>query len=114
MFVKLPGAVRREGRNARLAVGVDVDVQPVARARVSQALGPLDHGRAVGRVTSAAWAATTGSSVGLATVWHPDGSPVALSDLSGDGWHVDVGGRELPVSVSAKAPYDPANGRIRS
>jgi 4-methylaminobutanoate oxidase (formaldehyde-forming) len=74
----------------------------------------LRDGVAAGQVTSVAWSATCGACVGLAYVWRRDRKPVTADHLSGAVWHVDVGGRVLPVTVGLKAPYDPGNERIRS
>jgi heterotetrameric sarcosine oxidase gamma subunit len=74
----------------------------------------LRDGVAAGQVTSAAWSATFGASVGLAYVWRRDGDPVTADHLAGADWHVNVGGRVVPVTVGLKAPYDPGNERIRS
>ena len=74
----------------------------------------LRDGVAAGQVTSVAWSATCGACGGLAYVWRRDREPVTADHLSGAVWHVDVGGRVLPVSVGLKAPYDPGNERIRS
>jgi glycine cleavage system aminomethyltransferase T/glycine/D-amino acid oxidase-like deaminating enzyme len=73
----------------------------------------LADGRAVGQVSSAAWGTTTGSCVGLAYLRRPDGEPVTRDFLAEGDWQVNVGGRLVPVSVGLKAPYDPANARIR-
>jgi 4-methylaminobutanoate oxidase (formaldehyde-forming) len=74
----------------------------------------LRDGVAAGQVTSVAWSATFGACVGLAYVWRRDREPVTADHLSEAVWHVNVGGRVLPVSVGLKAPFDPANERIRS
>ncbi len=74
----------------------------------------LRDGVAAGQVTSVAWSATFGACVGLAYVWRRDREAVTADHLTEAVWHVNVGGRVLPVSVGLKAPYDPANERIRS
>ena len=61
-------------------------------------------GEPVGQVTSAAFGAAVGSSVGLAYVWNKDGSPVALEVTERNGYAVDVAGDECPVRVSRRAP----------
>lgn len=61
-------------------------------------------GVAAGQVTSAAYATTTGTCVGLAYV---------RGDLEG-AWTASVGGRTVPVEVSTRAPYDPDGTRIRA
>lgn len=65
----------------------------------------LRDGTGIGQVTSAAYATTTGSCVGLAYV--------RTDDLSGE-WSISVGGRLIPIAISTKAPYDPMNARIRA
>jgi 4-methylaminobutanoate oxidase (formaldehyde-forming) len=74
----------------------------------------LRDGVAAGQVTSVAWSATLGVCVGLAYVWRRDREPVTADHLTEAVWHVNVGGRLLSASVGLKAPYDPANERIRS
>jgi 4-methylaminobutanoate oxidase (formaldehyde-forming) len=73
----------------------------------------LRDGEAAGQVTSVAWSATFGACVGLAYVWRRDREPVTADHLTEAVWHVNVGGRLLPASVGLRAPYDPANERIR-
>jgi len=65
----------------------------------------LRDGVAVGQVTSAAYATTTGACVGLAYI---------RTDALDGAWTINVGGRPVPVTVSRKAPYDPENLRIRA
>lgn len=74
----------------------------------------LRGGRGAGQVTSAAYATTTGACVGLAYVWDPDGGLMTMADLDGHAWTINVNGRQVPAVVSAQAPYDPENVRIRS
>jgi len=74
----------------------------------------LRDGVAAGQVTSVAWSATFGVCVGLAYVWRRDREPVTADHLTAAVWHVNAGGRVLPVGVGLKAPYDPTNERIRS
>jgi 4-methylaminobutanoate oxidase (formaldehyde-forming) len=62
----------------------------------------LRDGVPVGQVTSAAWGATVGSSVGLALLRH-DG-PVTGDWLTGGGFEVDVAGERYAVRCSLKAP----------
>ena len=74
----------------------------------------LTHdGRGSGQVTSAAFATTTGSCIGLAYTWHPDGGVVTDEYLTSGSWQANVSGDLLPVKVSLTAPYDPTNSRIR-
>ncbi|MGY2703462.1 GcvT family protein [Nocardioides sp. HB32] len=62
----------------------------------------LRDGVPAGQVTSAAWGATVGSSVGLAYLRH-DG-PVTGDWLAGGGFEVDVAGERYPVRCSLRAP----------
>ena len=74
----------------------------------------LRDGQGTGQVTSAAFGTTTGSCVGLAYVWRPDGAPVTSDYLDEGRWQVNVGGTLVDATVSLKAPYDPASERIRT
>jgi glycine cleavage system aminomethyltransferase T/glycine/D-amino acid oxidase-like deaminating enzyme len=73
----------------------------------------LRDGIPVGQVTSAAWAAGLGSSVGLAYLRRPDGGVVTADDLRAGGYQVDVGGVRCEATVHLRAPFDPAGDRIR-
>ncbi len=68
---------------------------------------------ACGQVTSAAWSATLGASVGLAWLWHRDGSPMAIADVNEGSYEVRVRDRDVPARFSTKPLYDPSNSRIR-
>jgi len=72
----------------------------------------LRDGAAVGQVTSAAWGATVGGSVGLGYVADPAGTTSADWVRSGS-YTVDVGGDRFPATVGLRAPYDPAGLRVR-
>jgi heterotetrameric sarcosine oxidase gamma subunit len=74
----------------------------------------LRDGEVAGQVTSVAWSATLDACVGLAYVWRPDREPVTAEHLASGRYEVNVGGRVWAASVGLKAPYDPANERIRS
>ncbi len=74
----------------------------------------LRDGVGTGQVTSAAFGTATGSCVGLAYVWRPDGGVVTPEYLAEGEWQVNVGGTRVGASVSLKAPYDPTSERIRS
>lgn len=74
----------------------------------------LRDGRGTGQVTSAAFATTTGSCVGLAYAWHPAGEAVTDEYLLTGSWQVNVSGTLLPARVSLTSGYDPRNERIRS
>jgi 4-methylaminobutanoate oxidase (formaldehyde-forming) len=62
----------------------------------------LLDGEPVGQVTSAAWGATVGSSVGLAYVRHDE--PVTSDWLAAGGFEVDVAGVRHPATLSLRAP----------
>lgn len=68
---------------------------------------------ACGQVTSAAWSATMGASVGLAWIWHRDGAPVSIADLNDGTFKVRVRDLDIPARFSTKPLYDPGNDRIR-
>jgi len=62
----------------------------------------LGHGRPVGQVTSAAWGASVGRSVGLAYLRLD--APGSAEFLAEGGYEVDVAGDRRPVRLSLKAP----------
>jgi glycine cleavage system aminomethyltransferase T/glycine/D-amino acid oxidase-like deaminating enzyme len=72
----------------------------------------LRDGVGVGQVTSAAWGATVGASVGLAYVADPDG-PTSREWVLDASYAVNVGGSVHPVSVGLRPPYDPDGLRVR-
>ncbi len=74
----------------------------------------LRDGEVAGQVTSVAWSATLGACVGLAYVWRRDREPVTTEFIGTGRYDVNVGGRLCAATVGLKAPYDPANERIRS
>jgi glycine cleavage system aminomethyltransferase T len=102
--------IRAEGPRRRLVSLVVRDPEPMLWG------GELvvRDGVAVGQVTSAAWGATIGSCVALAYIWRPDGAPVTADHLTGGDYLIDVGGVRYPADVSLRAPYDPANERVRA
>ena len=59
--------------------------------------------RPLGQVTSAAWGATVGASVGLASL-RIDDWPVTAADLARGGFEVDVAGTRHRATVTLKAP----------
>jgi 4-methylaminobutanoate oxidase (formaldehyde-forming) len=59
-------------------------------------------GEPVGQVTSGAYGATVGASVGLAYVRRDE--PVTAAWLAGGGFEVDLAGDRVPVTASLKAP----------
>jgi heterotetrameric sarcosine oxidase gamma subunit len=74
----------------------------------------LRDGEVAGQVTSVAWSATLDTCVGLAYVWRRDREPVTVDHLTSGRYEIDAGGRVCAATVGLKAPYDPANERIRS
>ena len=72
----------------------------------------LREGGPAGLVTSAAWGATIGASVGMAYVRHPGGEPVTPDYLKSGRYQVNVGGTICEASVSLRPPFDPDGERI--
>jgi glycine cleavage system aminomethyltransferase T len=72
----------------------------------------LRDGAPVGQVTSAAWGASVGASVGLGYVADPTGRTAREWATSGS-YAVDVGGSVVPVRVGLRAPYDSDHVRVR-
>ena len=73
----------------------------------------IRDGVAAGLVTSAAWGATLGASVGLAYVRRPDGQVVTPDYLGAGCWQVNVGGQLCDAQVSRRPPYDPEGEKVR-
>lgn len=107
------------GRDALLAAG---DTKP--KRRVVSFLGPeptdwmawggelvLADGQPVGEITSAAHGAALGGVVALGLVHAQNG--VDSQWLSSKEFHLDVGGRSIPVSASLKPFFDPSGSRMR-
>jgi 4-methylaminobutanoate oxidase (formaldehyde-forming) len=69
-------------------------------------------GRAVGQVTSAAWGATVGRSVGLAYLWDPSGEPLPRIDLDAAEYQLDIGGVLEPVTLAWRAPRSPQRSSL--
>jgi heterotetrameric sarcosine oxidase gamma subunit len=78
----------------------------------------LRDGARAGQVTSAAWAATSGSCVGLgyarAADAGLDSEPITADWINAGRYQVNVGGELHPISVSLKPIYDPTNSRPKS
>jgi len=66
----------------------------------------LRDGAAVGLVTSAAWGATVGASVGLAYVRHGGGEAVTPDYVRAGSYEVNVGGRVCGARASLRPPFD--------
>jgi 4-methylaminobutanoate oxidase (formaldehyde-forming) len=73
----------------------------------------LRDGVAVGQVTSAAWATTTGACVALAYVWRRDGEPVKADYLESGHYEINIGGDVRTATLHRRPPLDPANARIK-
>jgi 4-methylaminobutanoate oxidase (formaldehyde-forming) len=71
-------------------------------------------GELVGQVTSAAWSHSVGSCVSLGYVGMPGGATVDVDFLRCGVYTVDVAGREVPATLSLRAPFDPEGARIRA
>jgi len=72
----------------------------------------LRDGAAAGLVTSAAWGATIGASVGMAYVRHPGGDVVTPEYVRSGRYQVNVGGQVCDASVSLRAPFDPDGEKV--
>jgi len=102
-------AARAEGPRRRLASVVLDD--PGVMMWGGELL--LRDGLPAGQVTSAAWGATIGSSVGLAYVRDPGGG-VATAGFVGSGrYQVNVSGDLCPATVTLRPPFDPSGDKIK-
>lgn len=72
----------------------------------------LRDGVPAGQVTSAAWGATVGASVGLALVGDRASGVATKGWLETGTWSVDLAGERLPISVSLRAPFDPEGHKL--
>jgi heterotetrameric sarcosine oxidase gamma subunit len=72
----------------------------------------LRDGVAAGLVTSAAWGATIGASVGLAYVRHPGGDVVTPDYLRSGRYQVNVGGTVCEARMSLRPPFDPDGEKV--
>lgn len=68
----------------------------------------------VGRITSAMFCHTIGRSIGLGYVRREDGGSVDAVWLAAGRYEVEVATERFAATASFRAPYDPANRRIRS
>ncbi len=73
----------------------------------------LRDGVAAGLVTSAAWGATIGASVGMAYVRRPDGGRVTADYVKSGSYQVNVGGQVGGATVSLRPPFDPDGEKVR-
>jgi glycine cleavage system aminomethyltransferase T len=73
----------------------------------------LRDGEAAGILTSGAWGAAVGASVGLGYVRRVDGGVVTAEYLRSGRYAVDVGGQVCAAQVSLRPPFDPEGARFR-
>jgi glycine cleavage system aminomethyltransferase T/glycine/D-amino acid oxidase-like deaminating enzyme len=73
----------------------------------------LRDGAAAGLVTSAAWGATLGASVGMAYVRSSDGDVVTPDYIRSGRYQVNVGGHVRDAKVSLRPPFDPDGEKVR-
>ena len=73
----------------------------------------IRDGSAAGLVTSAAWGATLGTSVGMAYVRSAGGDVVTPGYIRSGRYQVNVGGQVYDAKVSLRAPFDPDGERVR-
>jgi 4-methylaminobutanoate oxidase (formaldehyde-forming) len=73
----------------------------------------LRDGVPAGQVTSAAYGASVGSSVGLALVGDRRVGTATTEWVRSGSWTVDLAGERLPVEVSLRPPFDPDGTRLR-
>jgi 4-methylaminobutanoate oxidase (formaldehyde-forming) len=72
----------------------------------------LRQGKPAGEITSAAYGHTVGGVVALGYV-ATGGDKVDAKFLEGP-FELDIAGERVPVRASLKAPYDPANARVKA
>lgn len=72
----------------------------------------LRDGEPAGQVTSAAWGASVGASVGLALVGDRRSGTATTDWLRSGSWTVDLAGERWPVEVSLRPPFDPDGTRL--
>jgi 4-methylaminobutanoate oxidase (formaldehyde-forming) len=72
----------------------------------------LRDGAPAGQVTSAAWGATVGASVGLALVGDRGSGSATKDWLETGEWTVDLAGQRWPIRVSLRAPFDPEGRKL--
>ena len=72
----------------------------------------IRDGAAAGLVTSAAWGATIGASVGMAYVRHAAGDVVTPDYVRSGSYQVNVGGQICAARVSLRPPFDPDGEKV--
>ena len=73
----------------------------------------LRDGVAAGLMTSAAWGAALGASVGMAYVRSSGGDVVTPDYVRSGSYQVNVGGQVCDAKVSLRPPFDPDGERVR-
>jgi 4-methylaminobutanoate oxidase (formaldehyde-forming) len=73
----------------------------------------IRDGVAAGLVTSAAWGATLGASVGMAYLHPAEGGVVTPDYVTSGRYQVNVGGRICGATVSLRPPFDPDGVKVR-
>ena len=104
-FLGRDGAGRAAGAAPRPPARADgwCPSSPTTPTRCSGAAScVLRDGEPVGQVTSAAYGATVGASVGLAYLRRDE--PVTAAWLAEGGYEVDLAGVRIPVTATLKAP----------
>jgi len=104
------GTARSEGARRRLASFQLLDSEPMLWGGELVLRG----GRPAGLVTSAAWGATVGAAVGLASLWDPDGGVIDPAWIKAGEYEVNVGGAIHPITVSLRPLVDPDGDRIKA
>ncbi len=72
----------------------------------------LRNGVAAGLVTSAAWGAAVGTSVGLAYVRRSGDEAVTPDYIRAGSYEVNVGGRVCGAKAMLRSPYDPGREKV--
>ncbi len=72
----------------------------------------LRDGVVVGQVTSAAWGAAVGSSVGLALVSDREKGAATAGWVGSGSWEADVAGQRFSLVVTLRSPFDPVGARL--
>ena len=73
----------------------------------------LRDGEPAGQVTSAAYGGRLQCGVGLALVGDRAAGAAPTPWVDSGQWTVDLAGAVIPITVSRRAPFDPANERVR-
>ncbi|MEI7743675.1 MAG: FAD-dependent oxidoreductase [Chloroflexota bacterium] len=71
-------------------------------------------GELAGWITSAMFGHTIGRSIGLGYVKRTDGGPATNDWINAGRYELEIAGERFGATASLRAPYDPANARIRA